>query len=730
MKRPGLISALLLACLSLGARALPDGPYRILCLLVEFEDVHFSSEDPTAYFDAILNEEGCRLEGASGSVRDYFAENSQGRFVPAFTLEGPLRLEKKMQDYGRNVYDKGVRTGDAAAEQVIPDALALLGDRVRPEDYDALYFIYAGYDESRGGPADAIWAHQGQSARWGDYACSAEFALGEGTLLSGIGPVCHELGHLLGLPDFYDTDGAANGQAAGPELYSLMATGGHNREGRQPPYLNALELYLLDWMDEIPELPEGWVELPPVSARAAFRCPTQTEGEFFLLECRGGTGWDSGLPGGLLLYHVDRSDLRRWDEWRLSNRLNADASHPCFYPVRSSAPALSLKADAAMPGGNLVFPGLSRNYCHEPKDWKGAYCGVQLTNISWDGEKVGLYVLKGGGAQVNGIVRDGSGKALQGAVVTLEGVDSYALSDADGFFSLPLPENALRKVYMLTATMADCRPARIEVAMGGERTASAPVVLHKSGEAEDSMLAKYDPRAQFGYFPQASLGAVRFSPEDLAPHAGSLLSEIAFYPYMEPSFSGEVFVTVDIGGERVLCRTLEQPAAGQYFRNAVDVSDAGIVIPEGVEVYVGYGSAAAGEGFYVGTVYPAAAGNSFWSELGPEPAPLKPLFVEKGGFYMDVALSARVKEQADAATLDALGYAWILDPGRGQYRAGERFLLRCGGLSSEVEVRWLLDGNALAGDSVELPEGRHVIRAELAYPDGRKERLSLKIDVL
>lgn len=724
-----LISSLLCTVLLRGQSPI-EGNYRLLCLLVEFEDVHFSTEDPRGYFDALLNEEGFSGEGAVGSVKDYFSDNSDGRFVPFFQVTEPIRLEKKRQYYGRNVYDMGNRAGDAAAEEVIPDALAQLEESVDLSAYDALYFVYAGHDESQGGPADAIWAHQGHSDWYGNYACSSECSLAQGDLLSGIGPFCHELGHLLGLPDFYDTDGIVGGQAAGPEMYSLMSTGGHNQDDRRPPYLNALERYLLGWMGDIPEIGEGWTEIPPVQHSAAFRSSTQTEGEFFLLECRSEKGWDAGLPGGLMVYHVDRSDLSRWNDWRFSNKLNSIAAHPCFYPIRSSAPSQSLKADASLVGGNIVFPGLSQTLCLELKDWNGAYSGILLSNIAWDGEKASLYVIRDGGAQVNGIVRDGNGKALQGAVITVEGIQGYVLSGADGFFSLPLPENSIQRVYVLTATMADCRPARLEVGMSGVRCASVPVVLHKMGEADESTLSKFDPRSQFGYYSQPAIGAVYFSPEDLAPYAGRLLSEITFYPYIEPSFQGKMFVTVDIGSERVLFREVEFPSLGMYFRNTVSVSDAGIVIPEGVGMYVGMGSDCAGEGFYIGTVYPAVKGHSYWTEFGTEASAWKPMYVEKAGFYMDVALSVRIREQAEAADLGELAYAYIVDPGRGKYRAGESFQLQLGGVPTAENVRWWMDDAELAGPSVELSAGKHRIRAAFEYPDGRKEQLLLKIEAL
>lgn len=696
--------------------------YKVLCLLVQFQDVSFTEEEPAAYFQALLNEEGFSEGGARGSVRDYFRDNSGGRFVPEFDVLGPVTLSEKLQYYGKNVYQAGVRIGDSAAEDILPEALALLPEPPEVSLYDALYFIYAGFDESEGGPHDAVWAHQGKLPELGNYACSAELTGGSGSMLSGIGPVCHEMGHLLGLPDLYDTDGATRGHAAGPMFYSLMGTGAHNCHDRRPPCLTALELYLLGWMEEPEELPDGLVELLPVENHTAYRLSASTEGEFYLLECRSGRGWDEGLSRGLVLYHLDRSDLDRWNNWRVLNNLNSTAAHPCFYPIRSSAPGESLKADASLVPGHLVFPGLTRNTLYEPLDWKGNPLGVQLTNMEWNGEKMSLYVIRSSEPCINGRVKDSAGNPLQGAVITLEGGEGYAVSDADGFFSLPLTSGF--SSYSLTVTMAGCRPVHKTVS----DMHSVSIVLRKEGEADESLLSKFDRHSRFGYYSKPGLGAVRYTPAELGPYAGRILKEITFYPYLEPSFDGNLYVTVDIGGVRVLMKKVENPVIGHYEENKVDVSEAGIVIREGVGMYVGTGSDSE-EGYYLGTVYPAPAGNSYWSPFsGEAPSAWSAIYVDKAGYYMDVALEIEMKERSGLEDPADFGYAYIKDPGKGNYSEGEILPLEVAG-APDAHVSWKMDSKALDADKVALTEGTHTLQAFLEYSDGRHEKLSLRLFV-
>ena len=92
--------------------------------------------------------------------------------------------------------------------------------------------------------------------------------------------------------------------AGGLYSYSTMCSGPYNNNGRTPPYFNAEELIMLGWMDGYTEIEsQGSLTVTPVQNRVAYRIPTSTDGEYFVLECRGKTGWDSAL------------DAERWLEW-------------------------------------------------------------------------------------------------------------------------------------------------------------------------------------------------------------------------------------------------------------------------------------------------------------------------------------------------------------------------------------------------------------------------------
>ena len=117
MRVRGVISALLLlqaSCLwgqgvfRLKADAPPQdkeiiprrGEVHIPVILLEFADVPLTLETPLEHFQDMLNLPGYSENGATGSVRDYFLENSDNQFQPVFDVFGPVKLEKKMAFYG------------------------------------------------------------------------------------------------------------------------------------------------------------------------------------------------------------------------------------------------------------------------------------------------------------------------------------------------------------------------------------------------------------------------------------------------------------------------------------------------------------------------------------------------------------------------------------------------------------------------------------------------------
>ena len=735
-----------------------EGEVHIPVFLLEFSDVKFSLDEPATHFNQMLNMQGYHESGATGSVCDYFRENSRGLFVPVFDVFGPVTLQEKMTFYGKDIFQGGQRIDDTAPEKALLEACSLLDEAVDFSVYDTdedgildlCLFFFAGYDQAAGGPSDAIWSHHWSiqdaadendrnksfdGIKLGSYFCSSELSGNEGSRPVGIGISCHELAHSLGLPDLYDVNGAQDGYAGGLYDFSLMCRGLYNNDGRTPPYLNALERQLLGWMPEIPELPEGEITLAPVQEQQAFRISTETEGEYFLLEARSGTGWDSPLPEGLVIYHVDRSErligevpaITLWDSWRSYNNLNNLGTHPCFYLIPSSDPA-SLNYASAFNPSLLVFPGTGRKLFYDPVDWNQAYVDTQISCIDFNHGAATFRVLKNAGPNVNGLVRNASGKPVSEALVSMDGAP--VSTDSHGFFRLPLEGEG---EYSLSVSKNGYLDSQVSFSVPeGARMACINLTLHTPGEANWVRLEKFDlSKASGSYAESAAIGAVHYSAQELRDHAGWQLNQVVCYPYIltQDEGIGDMYVTVDFGPVRVLNKKVENPALGEFRTITVDLAEENLRIPDEIDLYIGYGFERAEGNYPLSVVYPGSRGNSYWSSFSLEKSAWKEMYSTSVGQYLDLMLSA-VAGEVPAPSLDQMGYVFI-NPGKEYYRSGEIFTPRLQ-IPDHIhvkEVEWSWDGNVLQQESFSLTRGEHLLVARIVYEDGRREKLQAAVKV-
>lgn len=200
-------------------------------------------------------------------------------------------------------------------------------------EVDQVFVLYAGHGEaSYDKDPDTIWPHMhylsasdyGKSLSLDGvtvdtYACSSELN-GDGNL-DGIGTFCHEFSHCMGFPDLYDTSYAG---WFGMGDFDLMCSGSYNGDGICPAGYSAYEKAQCGWltlkdMTNI-EQETSIVGVQPMSADGdAYIIKNKGhEDEYYILENRQKTGWDSYLPAsGLMITHVDY-DADFWD-WNMPN---------------------------------------------------------------------------------------------------------------------------------------------------------------------------------------------------------------------------------------------------------------------------------------------------------------------------------------------------------------------------------------------------------------------------
>jgi M6 family metalloprotease-like protein len=292
---------------------------------------------PRNEYDALFNQIGHTTDGAAGSVKDYYLENSYGLVNIDSLVSVWVRLPQNESYYGANGASK-----DTNWRVMILDAIEALdaagfdfsvGDGDGDGWVDCLTVIHSGYGEEAGGAgsADRIWSKQGllSSVVTKDgvklFRVHTEPALRDysGTDIIRIGVICHELGHFFGLPDLYDYAGVHSPVGK----WCVMASGGWNGiDGARPSHFCAWSKVMLGFVK--PTLVSSGqgltlreVENYPDVHMVRDGLP---ENEYFLLENRNGIGFDALTPGltpgkGILIWHVDTKQV---------NNDSANNTHP------------------------------------------------------------------------------------------------------------------------------------------------------------------------------------------------------------------------------------------------------------------------------------------------------------------------------------------------------------------------------------------------------------------
>jgi len=296
-----------------GRRRPTTGAARCLILLVDFAD-NPGRRDPTEVRDMLFSEDAY----PTGSMRDFYRENSYGQLDVEGTVLGWLRMPHPYTYYvdgqrGLGAYPQNTQT-------LVEDALGLAAQQVDVRQFDAdgdgyldgLFVVHAGEGaEAEVDPSSRvqkIWSHQWNlrhpivSAGIGVYAYCATPEDGR------IGVFCHEFGHMLGLPDLYDT----TYRSSGVGQWCVMGTGNWNDGGQAPAHFCAWAKARLGWLTPTVVTEALSLRLEPIAGDATGVYRLWTGGtagdEYYLIENRRLVGFDRSLPGdGLLVWRVDEA---------------------------------------------------------------------------------------------------------------------------------------------------------------------------------------------------------------------------------------------------------------------------------------------------------------------------------------------------------------------------------------------------------------------------------------
>lgn len=346
-----------------------------LILLVNFKDVKFQEENDQAFYNNVANTPGFTGEnGFHGSVADYFKDQSRGLFELTFDVVGPVTVSKDAKYYGEN----DANGEDTRAEEMVVEAVKLAKDQVTnwsqydwdgDGEVDQVMIIYAGEGEADGGVESTIWPHEWElqykdldfeiveGLKINTYAVANEGSAQqdywtgvEYFAVNGIGTICHEFSHCLGLPDMYDTSYSGN---YGMGAWSLMDSGSYNGDGFIPSGYTSYDKYCIGWIEPI--------ELTTATEVNDMHAVNESDDvyiiknaahpdEYYLIESRQQKGWDANTPAkGMLILHVDYDP----DIW-LYNLVNSNSDGSYGLPVNDHQRCTIFHADGVDKTGEII----------------------------------------------------------------------------------------------------------------------------------------------------------------------------------------------------------------------------------------------------------------------------------------------------------------------------------------------------------------------------------------
>lgn len=291
---------------------------------------------PMGFADKALTKSQAEIQAFfDGPVRDYYREVSAGQVDLSATVVTPLSMNQNAINFAWNANNPA-----RPAWQMFEAWLTYY--RSHYPDFD-----YTDFDANRDGFADlvvVVHAGEGREQTGKNSDLHSHFlpfanipgypeTFSEGGVdffgyvtvpekatsgaITPLGVLVHEAGHYFGLPDLYDTGPSAS-SASGIGGFCLMAHGmwlGPS-SGTSPAHPSAWCKRELGWLRDQELTSGGEQRLAPIQSksgrvlRVATRDNAADGDQYFLLENRQKTGFDSYLPAsGLLVFHVDEGQF-------------------------------------------------------------------------------------------------------------------------------------------------------------------------------------------------------------------------------------------------------------------------------------------------------------------------------------------------------------------------------------------------------------------------------------
>ena len=334
------------------------GNKKILVIRVDFFDLPFNYETLGAdSHDAAYYED--LLENGSGlTMKKYYYDQSRTKLNLSFHVTDTYHASPY---HGYAYYGSNDAAGDDLYERVAELVSDLLteaaGDPSIPSGLDGstVIVVHSGPGEEAGfnnpplyaAAKNCIWSHRDKLSKRGfspitvhgtkfdSYLVVPEYNYYRGIFEATIGVFCHEFGHVLGLPDAYDSSYATTGVGQ----WSLMGGGSWGSVGKagaipgsDPAPFMAWERLALGWIGENDITPAtGSAEkydFSNINDETAVYTVKLDEEQYLLLEGKAKNMSGTGMcvqESGLLITQIHKGILK---EYWSANRINNGSYRP------------------------------------------------------------------------------------------------------------------------------------------------------------------------------------------------------------------------------------------------------------------------------------------------------------------------------------------------------------------------------------------------------------------
>ena len=380
-------------------------------ILVEFDDIHFTAEHTPEFYKKVLNECGPAEKGYVGGVKQYFLDQSNGKFTVDFDVTPIIRMPST-----HDAYTNDVPAMIRYATKLLPSSIDWTQyDWDNDGDVEVVYVLYAGYGQAqKTDDKTLIWPKQAyignnnpvlDGKRLFAYACSNEINWngGEGDVDNGIGTFCHEFSHCLGYADLYDICGQCEkNEVPGMGYWDIMDGGCYNGNGFIPMTYSSFEKMTAGWITPTPlENNKSYTNVRAICEQDGgdlyYMQNPNNANEYYFFQVIKNAGWTAGLykAKGLLVYYVNY-DSKAWRNNLVNCMSNVSINNMARYTFIPADGSYILQTTTDLKGD--LYPSSKKNAVslmwNEPNSQGNYYCDIMLSNITVNADSTVSFVTK------------------------------------------------------------------------------------------------------------------------------------------------------------------------------------------------------------------------------------------------------------------------------------------------------------------------------------------------